>query len=652
MKLLAGLLFLLPLVAQPLLAQDLLAKDKTTTPVPDTEQWLTGSIEIGYRWRTGVAGSHETYRSIVNLGSGPKLLGTEFTIIDPKRRFFDRLDVRGYDWGDDPYSTLHVNAKKANRYDLNVDYRNIAYFNNLPSFADPLLSRGIALNEQSFDTHRRFTSVQLDFLPGNWFVPYLAFDRDSDTGTGVNAFVTEGNEYAVPTAIRNSVGTYRGGARLEFQRFHVTLEQGGTTFKDDQKVYAAAGTKYGNNTAPLLGRTLDLTSLSQAYGIRGTSIFSKALFTANAAPWLDLYGQILYSRPDNNVHYQEYATGNLANVSQLLFYTGQQYLVTAEAKLPHTSGSIGAEVRPFRGVRILQSWLTDRLSSSSSATGLQTIAQTTRALLGNSLASNYSQEQVDVLWDLTPKLTLRGGYRYVWGDASNVILPIAELTGYERGRLRQNTGLAGVTYRATKKISIHGDLESARSGGNYFRTSLYNYQKIRLRASYRISPTLQLAADTYILNNQNPTAGIHYDYLAHQESVSLSWSPTALKGWDFQGSYSRATVRSDINYLIPQTLTPERDFYRDNSHTATVLLNGNLPAAFGLRARLSVGGSFYLSSGSRPTSYYQPYAKVTVPVNRQMAWVSEWRYYGFGESFSVFENFRTHLLTTGVRFTR
>lgn len=39
-------------------------------------------------------------------------------------------------------------------------------------------------------------------------------------------------------------------------------------------------------------------------------------------------------------------------------------------------------------------------------------------------------------------------------------------------------------------------------------------------------------------------------------------------------------------------------------------------------------------------------------MNNQLAWVSEWRYYGFGETFSIFENFRTYLITTGVRLTR
>ena len=59
-----------------------------------------------------MGGSLDTYRSIVDLGSGPKLLGDEFTVIDPKHRLFDRIDVRAFDWGGDPYATLHVDIRK------------------------------------------------------------------------------------------------------------------------------------------------------------------------------------------------------------------------------------------------------------------------------------------------------------------------------------------------------------------------------------------------------------------------------------------------------------------------------------------------------------------------------------------------------------
>ncbi len=98
----------------------------------------------------------DTYRSLVDLGSGPKLLGADFTITDPKMPLVRPTSMFApTSWGDDPYGTLHVDASKSRIYDLRADYRDIAYYNNLPSYADPLLSRGIVLNEQSFDMRRR-----------------------------------------------------------------------------------------------------------------------------------------------------------------------------------------------------------------------------------------------------------------------------------------------------------------------------------------------------------------------------------------------------------------------------------------------------------------------------------------------------------------
>ena len=42
-------------------------------------------------------------------------------------------------------SSLHIEAKKSSIYDFNADYRDFAYFNFLPSYADPLLGQGVVL---------------------------------------------------------------------------------------------------------------------------------------------------------------------------------------------------------------------------------------------------------------------------------------------------------------------------------------------------------------------------------------------------------------------------------------------------------------------------------------------------------------------------
>jgi hypothetical protein len=473
------------------------------------EAWMTGSVDVGYRWRTDVAGSFNTYRSIVDLGAGPKLLDTEFTVLDPKKRLFDRIEARGANWGDDPYTTLHVNVRKARLYDFTADYRNIAYFNSLPSFADPLLARGVVLNERSFDTRRRISSFELSLLPGNWIVPYLAYDRNSEHGDGITTFVADGNEYPVPDRIRNSENNYRAGVRLGLRRWHVTLEQGGTTFRDDQQVFATERNP-GNNSATFFGQTLSLASLRQAYGIRGTSVYSKALFTASPVSWADVYGQFLYSQPKNDVTYQQADTGNFVVLSPLLFYTGEQFLLSAQAKLPHTSGSVGVEIRPFRRLRIVESWLTDRLHNAAASQ-----AQSAR------LVSNYSQQQVDVFLDVSRRLTLRGGYRYVWGDSSTLVLPIQGLLTPDPGELRRNVGIGGFTFRPGQKIVVSGEVEAASSDRTYFRASLNDYQRIHARARYQALESLSLSADFSALNNQNPAMGAQYDYLARQSSISF-----------------------------------------------------------------------------------------------------------------------------------
>ncbi len=522
------------------------------SPAPSEETWLTGSIDLGYRRLIGVGGSEATYRSFVDLGSGPKLLGADFTITDPKHRLFDSIQVRAYGWGDEPYSTLHVDARKAKMYDFNADYRDLAYFNYLPSYADPLLARGIVLNEQSFDTRRRLGSFSLDLLPGNWIVPYLGYDRDAGSGYGATVFVSDANEFPVPNLLHDRTNLYRGGVRIELKRFHVTLEEGGTQFQNDQTLYQQSGpANPGNNPNPYLGQSITLNNLLAAYGISGSGTYSKGLLTANITPWLDVYGQFLFSQPSTDVRYQQYNSGNLVLQDQLLFYSSQQYLVSSAAKSPHTSGSFGAEIRPLRHVRVVESWLTDRLHVNGSANSNQLLSGAgtstqIAALLSSSLATNYSQQEVDVFYDPFSKLMFRGGYRYVWGDASNAVLPVAGLASADQGTLRRNVGIGGITYRPSQKWSVSGEVEGASSSGAYFRTSLYDYQKVRAQAHYQATKSLNLAADFSLLVNNNPLAGTRYSYQAQQESLSFLWTPKGGKGWDVQGSYSRSTMYSDI----------------------------------------------------------------------------------------------------------
>lgn len=629
-------------------------------PVPAGEPSVTGSMYFGYRGMTDVAGSFQEYRSVVDLGEGPKLFDLNFTVQDPKKRFFDRVDAWGSGWGDDPYTTAHVNARKQGLYRLDFDYRNIAYFNAVPSFANPFAPAGF--NWQSFDIRKRMTSFDLTLLDGKHITPYLAFDRNANAGNGIEPWPQDANNtYPVSALLRDSTNNYRGGVRFEYTRFQVTLEQGGTTYKDDDQAF---DTSYqpGARTTPLFGQTLSLNSLQQYYGIRGDSIYTRALLTAHPASWIDIYGQFLYSQPKTDVNFFETATGNFVNLATLLFYSGQTTVGTGSANQPHTTANVGFELRPFHRLRILESWSTDRFHDAASPLVNEelllnptTLAATNLTDLNYTQYVNYNQQEVDAIFDVGHGMTARGGYRFVWGDAQVLAGDLSQRGTVIPGELRRNIGLAGFTYRPNEKLSLNLDYEGGRSDDIYFRTSLNDYNKGRIQGRLQATKSLTLQASFLVLNNQNPAPDIRFDFQSRSNALTLLWTPEKAKWVTAMAEYDRSTLRSDIAYLSLPFLTPTVSSYRDNSHTGTAAVDLAPPRFKG--AKLTLGGSFFVSAGfvgavSRPTRYYQPLARIMVPVVKNVYWNTEWQYYGFGEAFYAYEGFRTHIFTTGIRITR
>ena len=108
MRLLATLLLVVPLLAQdaPKPAEQPAPPPAAVAPAPAGEGWLQGSMEVGYRWVPNIDGNFNAYRSVVNLGEGPKLLDADFSILNSSKRLFDRADVHATSWGGDPYNTL------------------------------------------------------------------------------------------------------------------------------------------------------------------------------------------------------------------------------------------------------------------------------------------------------------------------------------------------------------------------------------------------------------------------------------------------------------------------------------------------------------------------------------------------------------------
>ena len=111
-------------------------------------------------------------------------------------------------------------------------------------------------------------------------------------------------------------------------------------------------------------------------------------------------------------------------------------------------------------------------------------------------------------------------------------------------------------------------------------------------------------------------------------------------------------MRSNINFLLLPFLSPAVSVYRENAHTATSTIDLALPAIARIAPKLSLGGSLFVSAGTRSSRYYQPLGRLSLPLQKHVSWNTEWRWYGFGEQFYLYEGFRAHTFMTGIKVTR
>jgi hypothetical protein len=260
-----------------------------------------------------------------------------------------------------------------------------------------------------------------------------------------------------------------------------------------------------------------------------------------------------------------------------------------------------------------------------------------------------NREQVEAILDVTKKLTLRGGYRYEWGDAT-VRAGVLDQSGtLASGALQRNVGLAGITFRPWQKLSLNVDYEGASTSRNYFRTDLYNYQKVRARAKYQLASALWFQANFAFLDNQNPTPGVQNDFRSRDNSLAAFWTPNGGKHISVMAEYDRSTLYSNIDFLLLPFFTPTLSAYKENAHTATSTIDFVLPKMGGIAPKLSTGGSLFISNGSRASRYYQPLGRLSLPLQKHVQWNTEWRWYGFNEQLYGYEGFRTHIFMTGLK---
>ena len=198
------------------------------------------SIEFGGRI-TDFTGNTGTWDSLVNLGSGPRLLEYTLDMHSPNHngKLFDDLLFSNFGYGGDPNDFTRLRAQKGKIYSFSGGFRRDQNIFDYDLFANPLNPATSAVNvpivnsPHEFLVTRRMTDMNLNLFPVSNVRFRAGWSRVVNEGT---SFSTDhqGTEALLFQPTLNTTDNYNAGVSFRFiPKTSINYDQFYTFFKGD-----------------------------------------------------------------------------------------------------------------------------------------------------------------------------------------------------------------------------------------------------------------------------------------------------------------------------------------------------------------------------------------------------------------------------------
>jgi hypothetical protein len=220
------------------------------------------SLEVGGRI-TSVTGSQSMWDTLVNQGSGGRILGQSLDMHSTdthKTPFFDSLSTFSNGYGGDPYNVTHLKMSKGRFYDFAGSFRRDRNYFDYNLLDNSLLTTGTAtapplVTENDslhlFNTVRRNLDTELTLFPIS-FISYRAgYTHGTHEGPTYSS-IHNGGDVQVLNYFRNAEDTYTAGIDVKpAKRTTISYDQFLVYYKGDSN-FSLAGANYTlSNGAPV-----------------------------------------------------------------------------------------------------------------------------------------------------------------------------------------------------------------------------------------------------------------------------------------------------------------------------------------------------------------------------------------------------------------
>jgi hypothetical protein len=258
---------------------------------------FSGSFMLGYR-SVDIDGLETKYMEDVNLETGPRLfhLNLHYTPEGNLKKLFDRMDLRVYNFGGDPFESFSIDVVKYGKYKFKYDRKKSTYFYN-DNFEGG--------DYHTFDFDRINDNGFLKIWLGTNAHVYMDFNRWTKKGQSTTSLDLNRVEFEYDKAIDEDSMDITVGLDYATKGFSIVLEEKIQDYENANS-YFLPGYADGGDFARYPSALYYFT-LNMPYDMEGNTHTAK--FSAHPFKNFMIKGSARIIKQDTKVSYYEDAAG-------------------------------------------------------------------------------------------------------------------------------------------------------------------------------------------------------------------------------------------------------------------------------------------------------------------------------------------------------
>lgn len=602
-------------------------------------------VELGYRF-LDVSGNEDMYRTQIDDRQGflVRSLSLDTAAFGGPNALFDHVHFVATDLGAGPTGGFRLDLGSAGLYRIRATYSRREYFSALPGFANPFLDSGIIPGQHTLNRTRHMFDADIEILPGGMITPIIGYSRNSYGGPGSTTYHVGADEFRLSQNLGDLDQEVRVGAAFQAGPVTGQVIQGWRKFTSDETLRLAPGEFGGNNTGPVLGVPVNLTSFLRTTTTDINTPTTSAFVTGRFGP-VRIVGSYSRAKGTSGTDEQEDLTGNLVSFEISRFFRGLSESGSVRAEATQWTGNVRAEVAIVDGVDLEAGWskkhrerdgfalisslFTD--TSSFSGFGLGSLLDLLQA--NTSLETTDTTYEANVVARALGPLSVRGGYAHtdrelrISPDPSEIVVPGGQGGDFDR---KIKTYNAGVTYTAFG-FTVGADYRGDRADHTVVRADFLDRDRYRVRASWGWKDLVRITANGEQIDDKNRDPGIDRDGRIRQYGGEVEVTPT--KPLRVRLAADKYQADNTALIRVPQDFTITTSVHRENGTSYEGGIGLVLP-----RVILDASYGRFKNDGVFPFTIDRVRARVEVPVTAQFSGAAEWMKDKYSEKSSTSPN--------------